>query len=187
MDKTTTISYIKSSKENVLELDGTKVCYSNKVWRQIISFSKEMNYFIQSRQYPNTSSANSRSVAELASKIIKGDNIEVKDVVVNGFLSDIHCSNPDYEDLFYNDIEYRAFDIASVGVNVDELGNVEEFLSKDNVSTLVETNNICAVGADVECICGCGSSLTHGGYLCYETYQENECYDDYEDYEDYED
>ncbi len=162
MDETTAISYVRSSKDRVIaDEDGDQYSFSNKVWRQICSFSRDRDYVIQARQYPNRNTANQNTIAEIVKDVLSTKN-EIDyhriDVEVNGTLSRLHPDNGNGE-LYYNDIYHNAFDDASI------VCSTEYSILAEVADAMLDEGNRCYVGSYVPCLCGCGDSVNFSSTL----------------------
>ena len=130
-DCSTTISYVKPKDDCVFTYgDGKTLTYSNKNWRQIVLFSKELKYATQLRQYPYTSQANQSTVARIVMNVLNAKNgldyqihsIDVCDMP--RYFPTLHECTGDGEDLCYNDLTNEAFKtaywISEIGVEPTE-------------------------------------------------------------------
>ena len=115
-DGSTTISYVKPKDDCVFTYgDGKTLTYSNKNWRQIVLFSKELKYATQLRQYPYISQANQSTVANIVMDVLNAKSgldyqihpIEVYDMP--RYFPTLHECTGDGEDLCYNDLTNEAF------------------------------------------------------------------------------
>ena len=187
-DSSTTISYVKPKDDCVFTYgDGKTLTYSNKNWRQIVLFSKELKYATQLRQYPYTSQANQSTVASIVMNVLNAKNgldyqihsIDVCDMP--RYFSTLHECTEDGEDLCYNDLTNEAFKtaywISEIGVEPTE----EVFKEYCRAGETAKT------GHYVSCICGCGNELYDSESLYRRfSHRNNDDYDnDYYDDEDY--
>lgn len=187
-DSSTTISYVKPKDDCVFTYGDSKtLTYSNKNWRQIVLFSKELKYATQLRQYPYTSQANQSTVASIVMNILNAKSgldyqihpIDVCDMP--RYFSTLHECTEDGEDLCYNDLTNEAFKtaywISEIGVEPTE----EVFKEYCRAGETAKT------GHYVSCICGCGNELYDSESLYRRfSHRNNNDYDnDYYDDEDY--
>ena len=187
-DGSTTISYVKPKDDCVFTYgDGKTLTYSNKNWRQIVLFSKELKYATQLRQYPYISQANQSTVANIVMDVLNAKSgldyqihpIEVYDMP--RYFPTLHECTGDGEDLCYNDLTNEAFKttywISEIGVEPTE-EVLEEYLRAGETAE---------VGHYVPCICGCGDELYDSESLYRRfSHRNNDDYDnDYYDDEDY--
>lgn len=187
-DSSTTISYVKPKDDCVFTYgDGKTLTYSNKNWRQIVLFSKELKYATQLRQYPYTSQANQSTVASIVMNILNaksGLDYQIHSIDVCDmprYFSTLHECTGDGEDLCYNDLTNEAFKtaywISEIGVEPTE----EVFKEYCRAGETAKT------GHYVSCICGCGNELYDSESLYRRfSHRNNDDYDnDYYDDEDY--
>ena len=187
-DSSTTISYVKPKEDCVFTYsDGKTLTYSNKNWRQIVLFSKELKYATQLRQYPYTSQANQSTVASIVMDVLNtksGLNYQIHSIDVYDmprYFSTLHDCNGDAEDLCYNDLINEAFKtaywISEIGVEPTEEVLREYYLTGETALT----------GHYVPCICGCGDELYDSESLYRRfSHRNSDDYDnDYYDDEDY--
>ena len=187
-DGSTTISYVKPKDDCVFSYgDGKTLTYSNKNWRQIVLFSKELKYATQLRQYPYISQANQSTVANIVMDVLNAKSgldyqihpIEVYDMP--RYFPTLHECTGDGEDLCYNDLTNEAFKttywFSEIGVEPTE-EVLEEYLRAGETAE---------VGHYVPCICGCGDELYDSESLYRRfSHRNNDDYDnDYYDDEDY--
>lgn len=187
-DGSTAISYAKPKDDCVFTYgDGKTLAYSNKNWRQIVLFSKELKYATQLRQYPYTSQANQSTVANIVMNVLNaksGLNYQIQSIDVYDmprYFATLHECTGDGEDLCYNDLINEAFKtaywISEIGVEPTEEVLVEYYRAGETART----------GHYVPCLCGCGDELYDSESL-YRRYshRNNDDYDnDYYDDEDY--
>lgn len=187
-DGSTAISYAKPKDDCVFTYgDGKTLVYSNKNWRQIVLFSKELKYATQLRQYPYTSQANQSTVANIVMNVLNaksGLNYQIQSIDVYDmprYFATLHECTGDGEDLCYNDLINEAFKtaywISEIGVEPTEEVLVEYYRAGETART----------GHYVPCLCGCGDELYDSESL-YRRYshRNNDDYDnDYYDDEDY--
>ena len=187
-DSSTTISYVKPKDDCVFTYgDGKTLTYSNKNWRQIVLFSKELKYATQLRQYPYTSQANQSTVASIVMNVLNAKNgldyqihsIDVCDMP--RYFSTLHECTGDGEDLCYNDLTNEAFKTAYW---ISEIG-VEP--TEEVLKEYLRAGETAEVGHYVSCICGCGDELYDSESLYRRfSHRNNDDYDnDYYDDEDY--
>lgn len=187
-DSSTTISYVKPKDDCVFTYgDGKTLTYSNKNWRQIVLFSKELKYATQLRQYPYTSQANQSTVARIVMNVLNAKNgldyqihsIDVCDMP--RYFSTLHECTGDGEDLCYNDLTNEAFKTAYW---ISEIG-VEP--TEEVLKEYLRAGETAEVGHYVPCICGCGDELYDSESLYRRfSHRNNDDYDnDYYDDEDY--
>ena len=187
-DSSTTISYVKPKDDCVFTYgDGKTLTYSNKNWRQIVLFSKELKYATQLRQYPYTSQANQSTVASIVMDVLNaksGLNYQIQPIDVYDmprYFPALHECNGDGEDLCYNDLTNEAFKtaywISAIGVEP-----TEEVLRE-----YYHTGETALTGHYVSCLCGCGDELYNSESLYRRfSHRDNDDYDnDYYDDEDY--
>lgn len=167
-DKSTCISYVASSHNAVVNVNGERKEFTNKTWRQIVSFSMERDYAIQARQYPNMNDANQQTIAKMISDALSTSNGGAEyhsfAVDVNSRLEDLHQDFEYDEDttVFYNDIAHQAFRTAFIVAQT-------KFNSTQDVHDAHRSHgNICVIGTYVDCLCGCGETLSNSAYLFYE-------------------
>ena len=187
-DSSTTISYVKPKDDCVFTYDdGKTLTYSNKNWRQIVLFSKELKYATQLRQYPYTSQANQSTVASIVMNVLNAKSgldyqihpIDVCDMP--RYFSTLHECTEDGEDLCYNDLTNEAFKTAYW---ISEIG-VEP--TEEVLKEYLRAGETAKVGHYVSCICGCGGELYDSESLYRRfSHRNNDDYDnDYYDDEDY--
>ena len=187
-DSSTTISYVKPKDDCVFTYgDGKTLTYSNKNWRQIVLFSKELKYATQLRQYPYTSQANQSTVASIVMNVLNAKNgldyqihsIDVCDMP--RYFPTLHECTGDGEDLCYNDLTNEAFKTAYW---ISEIG-VEP--TEEVLKEYLRAGETAEVGHYVSCICGCGNELYDSESLYRRfSHRNNGDYDnDYYDDEDY--
>lgn len=187
-DSSTTISYVKPKDDCVFTYgDGKTLTYSNKNWRQIVLFSKELKYATQLRQYPYTSQANQSTVASIVMDVLNaksGLNYQIHPIDVYDmprYFSTLHECTGDGEELCYNDLTNEAFKtaywISEIGVEPTEEVLEEYYRAGETAKT----------GHYVSCICGCGDELYVSESLYRRfSHRNNDDYDnDYYDDEDY--
>lgn len=159
-DGSTTISYVKPKDDCVFTYgDNKTLTYSNKNWRQIVLFSKELKYATQLRQYPYTSQANQSTVASIVMDVLNAKSgldyqihaIDVYDMP--RYFPALHECNGDGEDLCYNDLTNEAFKTAYW---ISEIG-VEP--TEDVLREYYRTGETALTGHYVPCLCGCGDEL----------------------------
>ena len=187
-DSSTTISYVKPKDDCVFTYgDGKTLTYSNKNWRQIVLFSKELKYATQLRQYPYTSQANQSTVANIVMNILNaksGLNYQIHSIDVCDmprYFPTLHECTGDGEDLCYNDLTNEAFKTAYW---ISEIG-VEP--TEEVLKEYLRAGETAEVGHYVSCICGCGNELYDSESLYRRfSHRNNDDYDnDYYDDEDY--
>ena len=187
-DSSTTISYVKPKDDCVFTYGDSKtLTYSNKNWRQIVLFSKELKYATQLRQYPYTSQANQSTVASIVMNILNaksGLDYQIHSIDVCDmprYFSTLHECTGDGEDLCYNDLTNEAFKTAYW---ISEIG-VEP--TEEVLKEYLRAGETAEVGHYVPCICGCGDELYDSESLYRRFSHRNNCdYDnDYYDDEDY--
>lgn len=185
-DGSTTISYVKPKDDCVFTYgDNKTLTYSNKNWRQIVLFSKELKYATQLRQYPYTSQANQSTVASIVMDVLNAKSgldyqihaIDVYDMP--RYFPALHECNGDGEDLCYNDLTNEAFKTAYW---ISEIG-VEP--TEDVLSEYYRTGETALTGHYVPCLCGCGDELYDSESLYRRFSHINSHDDDYYDDEDY--
>ena len=187
-DSSTTISYVKPKDDCVFTYgDGKTLTYSNKNWRQIVLFSKELKYATQLRQYPYTSQANQSTVASIVMNILNaksGLDYQIHSIDVCDmprYFPTLHECTGDGEDLCYNDLTNEAFETAywnsEIGAEPTEEVLKEYYHAGETAKT----------GHYVPCICGCGDELYDSESLYRRfSHRNNDDYDnDYYDDEDY--
>lgn len=187
-DGSTAISYAKPKDDCVFAYgDGKTLAYSNKNWRQIVLFSKELKYATQLRQYPYTSQANQSTVANIVMNVLNaksGLNYQIQSIDVYDmprYFATLHECTGDGEDLCYNDLTNEAFKtaywISEIGVEPTE-EVLKEYCSAGETAK---------TGHYVPCICGCGDELYDSESLYRRfSHRNNDDYDnDYYDDEDY--
>lgn len=187
-DSSTTISYVKPKDDCVFTYGDSKtLTYSNKNWRQIVLFSKELKYATQLRQYPYTSQANQSTVASIVMDVLNaksGLNYQIHSIDVCDmprYFSTLHECTGDGEDLCYNDLTNEAFKTAYW---ISEIG-VEP--TEEVLKEYLRAGETAEVGHSVSCICGCGGELYDSETL-YRRFSHRNNYDydnDYYDDEDY--
>lgn len=187
-DSSTTISYVKPKDDCVFTYGDSKtLTYSNKNWRQIVLFSKELKYATQLRQYPYTSQANQSTVASIVMDVLNaksGLNYQIHSIDVCDmprYFSTLHECTGDGEDLCYNDLTNEAFKTAYW---ISEIG-VEP--TEEVLKEYLRAGETAEVGHYVSCICGCGGELYDSETL-YRRFSHRNNYDydnDYYDDEDY--
>ena len=187
-DSSTTISYVKPKDDCVFTYGDSKtLTYSNKNWRQIVLFSKELKYATQLRQYPYTSQANQSTVASIVMDVLNaksGLNYQIHSIDVCDmprYFSTLHECTGDGEDLCYNDLTNEAFKTAYW---ISEIG-VEP--TEEVLKEYLRAGETAEVGHSVPCICGCGGELYDSETL-YRRFSHRNNYDydnDYYDDEDY--
>lgn len=187
-DSSTTISYVKPKDDCVFTYGDSKtLTYSNKNWRQIVLFSKELKYATQLRQYPYTSQANQSTVASIVMNILNaksGLDYQIHSIDVCDmprYFSTLHECTGDGEDLCYNDLTNEAFKTAYW---ISEIG-VEP--TEEVLKEYLRAGETAEVGHYVSCICGCGGELYDSESLYRRfSHRNNDDYDnDYYDDEDY--
>ena len=187
-DSSTTISYVKPKDDCVFTYGDSKtLTYSNKNWRQIVLFSKELKYATQLRQYPYTSQANQSTVASIVMNILNaksGLDYQIHSIDVCDmprYFSTLHECTGDGEDLCYNDLTNEAFKTAYW---ISEIG-VEP--TEEVLKEYLRAGETAEVGHSVPCICGCGGELYDSESLYRRfSHRNNNDYDnDYYDDEDY--
>ena len=187
-DSSTTISYVKPKDDCVFTYGDSKtLTYSNKNWRQIVLFSKELKYATQLRQYPYTSQANQSTVASIVMNILNAKNgldyqihsIDVCDMP--RYFSTLHECTEEGEDLCYNDLTNEAFKTAYW---ISEIG-VEP--TEEVLKEYCRAGETAKTGHYVSCLCGCGDELYDSESLYRRfSHRNNDDYDnDYYDDEDY--
>ena len=186
-DSSTTISYVKPKDDCVFTYgDGKTLTYSNKNWRQIVLFSKELKYATQLRQYPYTSQANQSTVASIVMDVLNaksGLNYQIQPIDVYDmprYFPTLHECTGDGEEMCYNDLTNEAFKtaywISEIGVEPTEEVLEEYYRAGETAKT----------GHYVSCICGCGEELYDSENLYRRHNHRNNNYDnDYYDDEDY--
>lgn len=187
-DGSTAISYAKPKDDCIFTYgDGKTLAYSNKNWRQIVLFSKELKYATQLRQYPYTSQANQSTVANIVMNVLNaksGLNYQIQSIDVYDmprYFATLHECTGDGEDLCYNDLINEAFKtaywISEIGVEPTEEVLVEYYRAGETART----------GHYVPCLCGCGDELYDSESLYRRfSHRNNDDYDnDYYDDEDY--
>lgn len=187
-DGSTAISYAKPKDDCVFTYgDGKTLAYSNKNWRQIVLFSKELKYATQLRQYPYTSQANQSTVANIVMNVLNaksGLNYQIQSIDVYDmprYFATLHECTGDGEDLCYNDLTNEAFKTAYW---ISEIG-VEP--TEDVLKEYCHAGETAKTGHYVPCICGCGDELYDSESLYRRfSHRNNDDYDnDYYDDEDY--
>ena len=187
-DSSTTISYVKPKDDCVFTYgDGKTLTYSNKNWRQIVLFSKELKYATQLRQYPYTSQANQSTVASIVMDVLNaksGLNYQIQPIDVYDmprYFSTLHECTGDGEGLCYNDLINEAFKTAYW---ISEIG-VEP--TEEVLKEYCHAGETALTGHYVSCICGCGDELYDSESLYRRfSHRNNDDYDnDYYDDEDY--
>ena len=187
-DSSTTISYVKPKDDCVFTYgDGKTLTYSNKNWRQIVLFSKELKYATQLRQYPYTSQANQSTVASIVMNILNaksGLDYQIHSIDVCDmprYFSTLHECTEEGEDLCYNDLTNEAFKTAYW---ISEIG-VEP--TEEVLKEYCRAGETAKTGHYVSCLCGCGDELYDSESLYRRfSHRNNDDYDnDYYDDEDY--
>lgn len=187
-DSSTTISYVKPKDDCVFTYgDGKTLTYSNKNWRQIVLFSKELKYATQLRQYPYTSQANQSTVASIVMNILNaksGLDYQIHSIDVCDmprYFSTLHECTEEGEDLCYNDLTNEAFKTAYW---ISEIG-VEP--TEEVLKEYCRAGETAKTGHYVSCLCGCGDELYDSESLYRRfSHRHNDDYDnDYYDDEDY--
>lgn len=187
-DSSTTISYVKPKDDCVFTYgDGKTLTYSNKNWRQIVLFSKELKYATQLRQYPYTSQANQSTVASIVMNILNaksGLDYQIHSIDVYDmprYFSTLHECTEEGEDLCYNDLTNEAFKTAYW---ISEIG-VEP--TEEVLKEYCRAGETAKTGHYVSCLCGCGDELYDSESLYRRfSHRHNDDYDnDYYDDEDY--
>lgn len=187
-DASTAISYAKPKDDCVFTYgDGKTLAYSNKNWRQIVLFSKELKYATQLRQYPYTSQANQSTVANIVMNVLNaksGLNYQIQSIDVYDmprYFATLHECTGDGEDLCYNDLTNEAFKTAYW---ISEIG-VEP--TEEVLKEYCHAGETAKTGHYVPCICGCGDELYDSESLYRRfSHRNNDDYDnDYYDDEDY--
>ena len=187
-DGSTAISYAKPKDDCVFTYgDGKTLVYSNKNWRQIVLFSKELKYATQLRQYPYTSQANQSTVANIVMNVLNaksGLNYQIQSIDVYDmprYFATLHECTGDGEDLCYNDLTNEAFKTAYW---ISEIG-VEP--TEEVLKEYCHAGETAKTGHYVPCICGCGDELYDSESLYRRfSHRNNDDYDnDYYDDEDY--
>ncbi len=187
-DCSTTISYVKPKDDCVFAYGDSKtLTYSNKNWRQIVLFSKELKYATQLRQYPYTSQANQSTVASIVMNILNaksGLDYQIHSIDVCDmprYFSTLHECTGDGEDLCYNDLTNEAFKTAYW---ISEIG-VEP--TEEVLKEYCRAGETAKTGHYVSCLCGCGDELYDSESLYRRfSHRNNDDYDnDYYDDEDY--
>lgn len=187
-DSSTTISYVKPKDDCVFTYGDSKtLTYSNKNWRQIVLFSKELKYATQLRQYPYTSQANQSTVASIVMNILNaksGLDYQIHSIDVCDmprYFSTLHECTEEGEDLCYNDLTNEAFKTAYW---ISEIG-VEP--TEEVLKEYCRAGETAKTGHYVSCICGCGDELYDSESLYRRfSHRHNDDYDnDYYDDEDY--
>ena len=187
-DSSTTISYVKPKDDCVFTYgDGKTLTYSNKNWRQIVLFSKELKYATQLRQYPYTSQANQSTVASIVMNILNaksGLDYQIHSIDVCDmprYFSTLHECTEEGEDLCYNDLTNEAFKTAYW---ISEIG-VEP--TEEVLKEYCRAGETAKTGHYVSCLCGCGDELYDSESLYRRfSHRNNNDYDnDYYDDEDY--
>lgn len=187
-DGSTAISYAKPKDDCVFTYgDGKTLAYSNKNWRQIVLFSKELKYATQLRQYPYTSQANQSTVANIVMNVLNaksGLNYQIQSIDVYDmprYFATLHECTGDGEDLCYNDLTNEAFKTAYW---ISEIG-VEP--TEEVLKEYCHAGETAKTGHYVPCICGCGDELYDSESLYRRfSHRNNDDYDnDYYDDEDY--
>ena len=187
-DSSTTISYVKPKDDCVFTYGDSKtLTYSNKNWRQIVLFSKELKYATQLRQYPYTSQANQSTVASIVMNILNaksGLDYQIHSIDVCDmprYFSTLHECTEEGEDLCYNDLTNEAFKTAYW---ISEIG-VEP--TEEVLKEYCRAGETAKTGHYVSCICGCGDELYDSESLYRRfSHRNNDDYDnDYYDDEDY--
>ena len=187
-DSSTTISYVKPKDDCIFTYgDGKTLTYSNKNWRQIVLFSKELKYATQLRQYPYTSQANQSTVASIVMNILNaksGLDYQIHSIDVCDmprYFSTLHECTEEGEDLCYNDLTNEAFKTAYW---ISEIG-VEP--TEEVLKEYCRAGETAKTGHYVSCLCGCGDELYDSESLYRRfSHRHNDDYDnDYYDDEDY--
>lgn len=187
-DSSTTISYVKPKDDCVFTYGDSKtLTYSNKNWRQIVLFSKELKYATQLRQYPYTSQANQSTVASIVMNILNaksGLDYQIHSIDVYDmprYFSTLHECTEEGEDLCYNDLTNEAFKTAYW---ISEIG-VEP--TEEVLKEYCRAGETAKTGHYVSCLCGCGDELYDSESLYRRfSHRHNDDYDnDYYDDEDY--
>lgn len=184
-DGSTAISYAKPKDDCVFTYgDGKTLVYSNKNWRQIVLFSKELKYATQLRQYPYTSQANQSTVANIVMNVLNaksGLNYQIQSIDVYDmprYFAALHECTGDGEDLCYNDLTNEAFKtaywISEIGVEPTEEVLVEYYRAGETART----------GHYVPCLCGCGDELYDSESLYRRYSHRNDDPNDYDYYDD---
>lgn len=187
-DSSTTISYVKPKDDCIFTYGDSKtLTYSNKNWRQIVLFSKELKYATQLRQYPYTSQANQSTVASIVMNILNaksGLDYQIHSIDVYDmprYFSTLHECTEEGEDLCYNDLTNEAFKTAYW---ISEIG-VEP--TEEVLKEYCRAGETAKTGHYVSCLCGCGDELYDSESLYRRfSHRHNDDYDnDYYDDEDY--
>ena len=187
-DSSTTISYVKPKDDCVFTYGDSKtLTYSNKNWRQIVLFSKELKYATQLRQYAYTSQANQSTVASIVMNILNaksGLDYQIHSIDVCDmprYFSTLHECTEEGEDLCYNDLTNEAFKTAYW---ISEIG-VEP--TEEVLKEYCRAGETAKTGHYVSCLCGCGDELYDSESLYRRfSHRHNDDYDnDYYDDEDY--
>lgn len=190
-DGSTTISYVKPKDDCVFTYgDNKTLTYSNKNWRQIVLFSKELKYATQLRQYPYTSQANQSTVASIVMNILNaksGLDYQIHSIDVYDmprYFSTLHECTGDGEDLCYNDLTNEAFKTAYW---ISEIG-VEP--TEEVLKEYCRAGETAKTGHYVPCLCGCGDELYDSESLYRRfshrnSHDDNDYDNDYYDDEDY--
>lgn len=186
-DSSTIIAYITTDKmcsltvndTNSPNIEPTEICFTDKLWRQVVNISPNFLYAIQSRQYPNDSHIYNQKVSEMLITLFKTKtNYEyissVESVLANDTLRSLQNINSSlYTVLFYNDIVHESFNKATVVYpDLD--------IYKDKLLSLVSGENEkerLEIGEKIYCMCGC-QDLNYTRQYFRENYDSEDEYDD---------
>lgn len=173
-DSATVIAYVKG---NDINIEGITI--SNKIWRQVVYISNDNKFAIQCRQYPNVNRNNSKTASNLLIKLFEqywGRTFTrvMFDTSVDDYIFNLYEDVDTYETYWFNDITNKSFKNGFIIIPEDYSGD------ENDIFNWVE--DICYVGHEVECMCGCGEEVINTNYIFNEEYYDSEVNEDEEEW-----
>lgn len=178
MDSASVIAYVTT---NEIETPASKIRYADKLWRQVVWFSNpvvsEIEFAIQSRQYPGKNKSNNSTIESMIAKLFEDkygcSNKALK--VGRDDLDDMMKEPNHYREMWYNDI--RRGSITKSNVIMPEY-----FTDKFEQNQYIFYRKVEIGVADIYCACGCGMDLNDPNWLfCSSVEDDDDEYDNEEE------
>ena len=160
-DNASIIAYVETDEPIVTYVidtetkEKTTIKMPNKIWRQIVTISKDHNYALQLKQYPNNNRVFSQEVTKMMKNLLmaeKGVEYHSVEESLSDHPSNLQRNNGDLEGyIFYCD--YYNKNIAKYNVIMSKT-----FRDTKQLRASIKMNKtpIITVGNIVYCACGCG-------------------------------
>jgi hypothetical protein len=146
MDRTTMVAYVLTNS-------------GKKCWRQLIYVAPEMNYAVQSRQYPSRNIIYSKEVSNSLVMIFDWEHAKRERVETSMLYGEDIVVDKDGSELWYNDVTRESVETVTALYNSEEEGFKSFIFVNGRLPSI-------RVGVNaIACICGCGEYLDNAEYL----------------------